>query len=141
MVAICEDERSAWSAFHSETKTPTSQFNSIVVSKYIWLKFDFNHCHAYFFEKRSLNCQCSTGVGSNITVVRNQLCYDNGDTAKRTNMSRFHRTTTSFLNLLDLCLTPVSSLKTSSRSDLGRLLINTTSISAELYRVYYFASR
>ena len=118
-------------AFHLETKTPTSQFNSIVVSKYIWLKFDFNHSHAYS-EKRSLDCQCSTGVGSNITVVRDQLRYDNGDTATRTNMPRFQQTRASFLNLLDLCLTPVSSLKMSSRSDLGRLLINTTRISAEL---------
>ena len=41
---------------------------------------------------------------------------------------------TSFLNLLDLYLTPASSLKMSSRSDVGRLLINATSISTKMYR-------
>ena len=41
---------------------------------------------------------------------------------------------TSFLNLLDLYLTPASSLKMSSRSDVGRLLINATSISTKIYR-------
>ena len=41
---------------------------------------------------------------------------------------------TSFLNLLDLYLTPASSSKMSSRSDIGRLLINATSISTKMYR-------
>ena len=54
-------------------------------------------------------------------------------------MSRLQMTRSPFLNFLDLCLTPVSSLKTSLRSDFGRLFIKETDISTKLsqYRVCY----
>jgi hypothetical protein len=64
-------------AFYSETKTPTFQFNSTVVSKLICIELELNLSHAYF-EHRSLDCQCSTGVGSNVTV-RNRLVSENDD--------------------------------------------------------------
>ena len=52
-------------------------------------------------------------------------------------MSRFQRTRSPFLNFLDTCLTPVSSLKTSLRSDFGRLFIKWTDISMKIYRLRY----
>jgi hypothetical protein len=61
---------------YSETKISTFQFNRTVVSKLIWHQLDLNLSHAHF-EKRSLDCQSSTGVGSNVTV-RNQSVYENG---------------------------------------------------------------
>src|SRR6202795_2748712 len=61
---------SARRAFYSETKPTTLHSNSSVVSKLIWLELNLNLSHAYF-EKRLLDCQCSTGVGSNVTI-RNQ---------------------------------------------------------------------
>ena len=59
----------------------------MVVSKLIWLELDFNRSHVYL-EKRSLNCQYSMAVGSNVTV-RSQSLYGNSDTTKWTNMSMF----------------------------------------------------
>ena len=52
-------------------------------------------------------------------------------------MSRFQRTRSPFLNFLDTCLTPVSSLKTSLRSDFGRLFIKWTDISMKIYGLRY----
>jgi hypothetical protein len=43
------------------------QSNDCVVSRLIWLELDLNPNHAYF-EKRSLDCQRSTGLGSNVSV-------------------------------------------------------------------------
>ena len=34
--------------FHLETKTPTFQFNCIVVSKLIWIELELNLRHTYF---------------------------------------------------------------------------------------------
>jgi hypothetical protein len=121
-----------------ETKIPTFQPNISVVSKLNWLEHDLNLSYAYL-EKRSLDCQLGTGVGSHVTV-RNQSDYENDesiilDTAKWTNVSRFQWTRSHSLNLLDLCLTPASSLRMSSRTDIGRLLIKSTDISTGLYRV------
>ncbi|KAH9164999.1 hypothetical protein EDB89DRAFT_2013914 [Lactarius sanguifluus] len=42
-------------------------------------------------------------------------------------MSRFQRIGMLSLNLFDLCVTPASSLKTSSRSDVGHLLMTSLS--------------
>jgi hypothetical protein len=56
--------------FFLETKISTFHFNSTVVSvvsKPIWFQLELNLSHSYF-EKRSLDCQCSTGVASNVTV-------------------------------------------------------------------------
>jgi hypothetical protein len=57
---------------YSEEKTLAFQFNSTVVSQLIWLELNLNLSHAYF-EKRSLDCQCSTGVASNVTDRINQF--------------------------------------------------------------------
>ena len=50
-----------------ETKSPTFPFNRTVVSKLISLELDFELSHVYL-ENRSLDHQCHTGVGSNVTV-------------------------------------------------------------------------
>ena len=46
-------------------------------------------------------------------------------------MLKFQMTRSPFLNLLDLCLIPILSLKTSLRSDFGRLSIKWTDISTK----------
>ena len=99
MVDICEDsQREAPST--RETKIITFQYNSTVVSKLIWLEVELNLSDGYS-EKRSLDCQRSTGVDSNVTV-RNPSVYENDDTAKWTNVSRSQWTRLPSLNLLDL---------------------------------------
>jgi hypothetical protein len=74
MVAICVNAQHE--GHFLETKISTFQFNRTVVSKRIWHQLDLNLSHAHF-EKRSLDCQSSTGVDPNVTV-RNQSVYENG---------------------------------------------------------------
>ena len=56
------------------------------------------------------------------------------DTGKWTDMSRPQQIGTPFLNLFDWCLTPASSLKVSTRSDVGRFLMKSINSSMQLYR-------
>ena len=66
-----------------ETKTSTFQFNRTVVSKLSWLEHELNLSHAYF-EKRPLDCQCGTGVGSNVTI-HNQSVSEKDDNEPKVN--------------------------------------------------------
>ena len=69
-----------------ETKTSTFQFNRTVVSKLSelsWLEHELNLSYAYF-EKRPLDCQCGTGVGSNVTI-HNQSVSEKDDTKPKVN--------------------------------------------------------
>ena len=82
-------------------KIITFQYNSTVVSKLTWLEIKLNLSDACS-EKRSLDCQCSTGVDSNVTVRYPSVVYENDDTAKATNVSSSQWTGSPSLNLLDL---------------------------------------
>ena len=84
--------------------------------------------------ERPQDSQFSTGVAPHVTEW-NQSVADDDDTAKWTDMSRLQRTTSPSLNLLDLCLTPASSSMTSSKMDVGRLLIKSTDSSTKPYHV------
>ena len=69
------------------------------------------------------------------------LINDNDNNAKCTNVSRFHWTRLYFVKFgdRDSCsclLTPASSSRTSSRSDVGRPSVKWMDISTQLYRVY-----
>jgi hypothetical protein len=48
-------------------KNQTFQSNNTAVAKLIWLELDYNLSHSYF-EKSSLDCECSTAMSSNVTV-------------------------------------------------------------------------
>ena len=80
MVTIWDVKTVSVNGIYSEEKTPTFQFNRTVVSKLIQLKLDLVLGHASF-KMRVLDCQCSTGVSSNVTI-RNQSVSENNDTAK-----------------------------------------------------------
>ncbi len=112
----------------------TFQVNSPVVSELIWLELDRNLSDVYI-EKRSLYGQSSGGLGPDVAVGDKLGSKDSSDIAEWPYMSIYQRTGSFFLNLLDSCLTSASSLKTSSRSDVGRFLMKSTDISTPLYRV------
>ena len=86
MVAICENAPVREMILFRK-KATTFQHNSPVVFKNVWFELDLNLSHSYF-EKSSLDRQCSTAVDPNV-AVQNQLVCDKTDTANWTNVSRF----------------------------------------------------
>ena len=122
----------AWTVFHSMKETKTLQSNNFAVSKLIWPELDGDLSNAHV-GMRSSDDQCSTRVRSNVPVRTNQsLRMMTRWHCKWTDVSKFQSTRSACLNLLDLCFTPAWSLKTSSRTCFGRLLIKSTDISAKL---------